>query len=334
MIISSLANAQSLTQSNEPSIGATRTMYVCDSSYANFNATTGTGVTWDFSAITGYSGVPSKSMSVTAPGNSDFSPATKVTGINGFISSYWTSTSSDRTSQGYVFTEATLGDVIVKFNTDAEKLMNYPFAVTNSFTDNFVGTLSNVTATSGAPIPCTGNIVSSIDGQGTLILPGSISLTDVIRNKVVETSNATITFLGNTVDVVVVRTQYDYFNTAGANALPVFSHINVAISGSAFNNEVSLVLSSVQPTTLLAVQENEISNFNMYPNPSEGKVVFKGDFSENASLEVMDQTGRVVSKVANLNNGTILDLSNVQKGIYTVVISNNGLKTVKSIALN
>lgn len=333
LIITSIANAQSLTQANEPGNGASIPMYVCDSSFSNFSSTTGTGVTWNFSAITGYDGVAPKVVSVKDTAGSGFTNSTKVSIVEGFVSTFWNSTSSVRASQGFVFTEPTIGDVIVKFSTNEEKLMNYPFAVTNTFTDTYSGTLYNDGFTSGGAVPLTGSITSTIDGQGTLMLPGSISLSNVLRHKVVETSNATITFSGFPVNVTVTRTQYDYYNV-GNSTLPIFSHINVAISSAAFNNTVTLVLSSVDSSPSASISDIGKNDFMIYPNPTQGKVSINGDFSTDASAIVLDYSGRTITSLENLNNGSTIDLSGIEKGTYLIVITNNGVKTTKSISVN
>lgn len=334
LLLTSVASAQNLTQANEPAIGASSNMFVCDSLYSNFASTNGTGVTWDFSAITGYEGVPSKMITVEAPSSNAFDPATKVTVIDGLISTYWTSSSTERTSQGFVYTDVTVGDVEVNFSTDNEKVADYPFAFGNSFTDAFEGTLYNGSITAAGPVPCTGTATAEIDGQGTLILPGNVTLPNIIRYKVVESSNATITILTLTMDVTVTRTQYDYYDINNSS-LPVFTHlqINATQNGTPINS-TTLVLSSVEPSVLVGLSDVAKNNFEVYPNPTQDKVTVKGDFSENASAVIVDQAGRVVVSVDSLSNGTILDLSGVQKGMYSVVIINNGIKTTKTISVN
>ncbi len=334
LFLTTIGNAQSLTQANEPQIGANITMYVCDSAFADFASTNGNGVTWNFAAITGYSGIPSKNISVAAPSDNSFSPATKVTSIDGFISTYWTSSSTDRTSQGFVYTDVTVGDVEVKFATDNEKIANYPFALTNTFTDSYSGTLYNGTITASGAVPCTGTATAIIDGQGTLVLPGNITLPNVIRYKVTENSSATITFSGFPIPVGVNRVQYDYYDINNS-ALPVFSHIQLNVTqNSSPINSTTLVLSTVEPTLLASIAENSKNNFAVYPNPTQGKVTVKGDFAAGASLVVMDQTGRIVTSLESVNNGSTIDLSNVQKGMYSVVITNNGSRTIKTISVN
>lgn len=333
LLFSAFAFSQTptLTQQNEPSIGETITMYECNSTFSNYSTINGTGVVWDFSSLQGASGNPTKIISVLAPDVSDYSPATKMTNIPNFISNYWGSTLTDRTSYGFKFQETTIGDVIVKFNVDNEKLMNYNFAVTNNLTDTYSGKCFNSILTSPQGSVCTGTISSSIDGQGTLILAGSTTFSNVIRHKVVETTNTTFNYLTQTIPAVITRTQYDYYNTSGSVKLPVFSHITITIS-SVSTSSVSLILSSVNPINV-GLTEVEKGIFLFYPNPTKGIVTLTGDFSENASLVVLDQTGRKVAFLERVENGSLIDLSEIEKGIYFVVITNHGVESTKSITL-
>lgn len=334
LFLTSVASAQSLTQTNEPAIGASLSMFVCDSSYLNYESTNGTGVTWDFSDITGYESVPSKMITVEAPATTDYDPATKVTVIDGLISTYWTSSSTARTSQGFVYSDQSVGDVEVKLSTDDEKVADYPFAFGNSFTDAYEGTLYNGSLTPTGAVPCTGTATAEIDGQGTLVLPGNVTLSNVIRYKVVESSNATVSLGPVTLDITVVRTQYDYYDINNSS-LPVFTHLQIeALNNGSALNSTTLVLSSVEPEVLVGLSDNAKNDFVVYPNPTQGKITLKGDFASNASAVVVDQAGRVVVSVESLNNGTTLDLSSVQKGMYSVVITNNGAKTTKTISVN
>lgn len=52
LLIATTAAQAQMTVSNEPSIGETSTMYVCDASTANLAGVNGTGVTWDYSNLT------------------------------------------------------------------------------------------------------------------------------------------------------------------------------------------------------------------------------------------------------------------------------------------
>ncbi len=330
MIVTAIANAQ-FTQTNEPAIGATTNMYVCDSNYTDAAATTGTGVTWNFSDITGYDGDQLKVLSVASAAGLGFPGSTKVTEIPSFISHYWSSTAAERVSQGFVFNEVSVGDVTVKLSGDEEKLMSYEFAFSSTLTDTYSGTLHNAIFANPA-VACTGTITSTVDGSGTLILPDATTTTNVLRHKIVETTSATVVIQGFPTDVTVTRTQYDYVAATG-NGLPLFSHTKVAIEAALVNIEVNVVLSSVDPVTA-SITKNDMSNFNLFPNPTQGNITLTGEFDSNASAQVLDQTGRVVASLDVLNNGSTIDLTGVNKGIYFVAITNNGVKSTKTISVN
>jgi len=338
LLFSGFSNAQSLTQLNEPALNATTTMFVCDSAYSNSNSTNGSGVTWDFSNITGYTGNPSKVVSVLIPDTSIFTGSTKMTKIPGFTSLYWNSTNTDRSSQGLIFTELNAGKIVMKFTTDNEKLMDYTtFSLNGTLTDSYSGTLSNNMLTPTGPIPCTGSIVSTIDGQGTLKLPGANNYSNVLRHKVIENSIGTLNVFGMSVTTNVIRTQYDYYNTTSGNNLPIFSHTNIVISAPGFNKTVNLVLSAIQPgasqVTSTPVIELDRNKFSVYPNPSEGKITINGEFSSTASIEVTDYSGRLVSTLTDVKNGMEIDLTSVEKGMYLIVVTDNGLKTSKTVSI-
>ena len=347
LLFSSFTNAQSLTQLNEPVIGNSATMFVCDSSFSNFSSTSGTGLIWDFSSITGYTGISSKVINVSLPDVTDFSPATKMTKVDGFISTYWNSSTNKRTSNGFVFTEPSLGKVVVKFSTNDEVINNYPFAYLDNLNDVFSGSLQNTSINGGIATNCTGTNITSIDGVGTLKLPNSNTFANVIRQKTVETTTAKISYLIFTSDVIVTRTQFDYFNTSGSTNLPIFSHINIVLSAKdlAIEKKVTLVISSVNPTLITpptppitptpdpiaSLEEVTSSNFSIYPNPTEGNITIIGNFSPNASLMLLDHTGRKVTSVETLVNETMVDLSSVNKGIYQLVIMDEGVKMSRNV---
>ena len=336
LLFTSFTNAQSLTQLNEPVIGNSATMFVCDSSFSNFSSTSGTGLIWDFSSITGYTGISSKVINVSSPDVTDFSPATKMTKIDGFISTYWNSSLNNRTSKGFIYTEPSLGKVVVKFSKDDEVVNNYPFAYQDNLNDVFSGTLQNPSINGGTATNCSGTNITSIDGSGTLKLPNSNTFANVIRQKTVETTTAKISYLIFTSDVIVTRTQFDYFNTSGSTNLPIFSHINIVLSAKdlAIEKKVTLVISSVNPTIITptaSLEEVTRTNISIYPNPTEGNITIIGNFSSNASLMVLDQTGREVTSIETLSSGTLLDLSNFNKGIYQLVIMDEGVKMIKNV---
>lgn len=331
LLTTSFVNAQSLTQANEPTIGASSTMYICDSLFTNANDVSGAGVTWDFSLISGYPENPNKVLTVKEPDTTIFTGATKMTEIADFISTYWSSNVDQKNSKGFIFKEKSIGEIVINYSEDDEKLMSYPFSMVSTFTDPFSGTLSNSFLYLNN-ITCSGSITSSMDADGTLKLPNSTTYSNVLRHKIVESTVGTINIPGlGDILTKVNRTQYDYY--APEISLPVFSHITVKINATGINKTVSLVLSAVQPTSTASLTSINESKFRVYPNPTTDKIIIKGEFIANSSAKIVDQLGRVVRTVEVLNDGSEIDLSTIQAGIYILSVSQNGIETQERISV-
>ncbi len=328
----SVAFSQSLTQANEPSIGATQTMFLCDPTADPYASTTGTGVTWDYSDILSVGG-QQRDVTIedatTDPNYASFPGAVKTIKVENALTTFMSSTSSERISQGFVYTEPSFGEVIATFDTDNEKLVDYPFSNGSSLTDTYAGSLSF--EFNGVPQnpSTTGNAYAWIDGEGTFIQSDGTSLSNVIRYKLIDTSYANITLFGN---IEVIRMQYEYYDLAN-NSLPVFTYSRVLIQqmggGTPLTDQI-IVLSQIEPTAYVNVDETAAVDFTVFPNPTTGEVIIKGEFEGNGTVEVLDNSGRLLNSMA-LSTGMTVNLSSYDTGMYMVRITNNGLTTTKTV---
>lgn len=336
LLLSTTSQAQSLTQTNEPVIGDTKLMYSCDTLTDPLASTTGNSVTWDYSQIIGMSG-QTQTIEIIDPATTanaaSFPSSTKAFSIQGSLTNYFNSTSTERVSQGFVYEEPNFGTVLAVFDTDEQTTIQYPFAYSNYFSDVFSGQLAF--DFNGLPQnpTCTGTSYASIDGQGTLLLPSSTSIANVIRYKIIDTVFTQVVFV-IPMDIEFIRTQYEYYDVANSR-LPIFTHSSVKIQQAGATTPLmsqTIVLSSVEPTQNLGLNEMA-SGFTVYPNPSEGTINFKGDFSADASALIFDNSGRQVKTIESLTNGQSMDLSALNKGMYLVLINNNGSQTTQTITL-
>ena len=71
-----------------------------------------------------------------------------------------------------------------------------------------------------------------------------------------------------------------------------------------------------------AVETFEANEIAMFPNPTTGIVNFSN--VENATIEVFNMMGQVVSRVEDANENATIDLSAVANGNYVVRIVKNG----------
>ena len=104
-----------MTQANEPAIGTSATMFLCDSNVTNYESMTGSGVNWDYSDINGVFGI-TKTIDVldatlTAEADS-FPGSTYAINVGGALISYYSSTSTQRVSQGFLYIEPSSPDPI------------------------------------------------------------------------------------------------------------------------------------------------------------------------------------------------------------------------------
>jgi hypothetical protein len=336
-LISSYSFAQTviMDQSNEPAIGDLKTMYTCDSLTDPLEATTGNGVTWDYTQLVGINGTRNLIVidPATSPYSSIYTNSTKGYSIEGSLTNFYNSTSTERQSQGFIFEEPSFGTVIAHFDVNEQKTVSYPFANGDSFTDNFSGNLSFTFNGLAQNPSCTGRSYASIDGQGTLLLPSSTTIENVIRYKIVDTVFTQVSFV-IPLDVVFIRTQYEYYDLTNDN-MPVFTYSFVSIKQA--NSATPLatqtaVLSSVQPILTAGLDTKKEINFAVYPNPSEGKITIAGNLN-NSSAIITDMRGRAIKVAKNISTGQQIDLTDLQRGSYFITIETDGKRTTQKLIL-
>jgi hypothetical protein len=337
LLIGGFASAQSMDQTNEPSLGENLTMYTCDSTTPNLAAITGASVIWDYSQLVGLNGQTKVIELVdpaTTPAAASFTTSTKAFNIQGSLTNYFTSTASERTGQGFVFEEQSFGTVLAVFDTDPQTTVSYPFALNSTLSDNFSGQLTF--EFNGIPQnpTCTGVTHSAIDGSGELKLPNGINLPNVIRYTTVDTVYTQVDLGIIPLDVEILRSQFEYYDYANGN-LPVFIYTTIIIQQAGATTPLlrqSVILSSVQPTSNASISENEESLFKVYPNPTSDALNILGNTNEIETAWIHDASGRLICQwtkdfslpldVSSLENGnyflTMKTLSGLEKSLFTV----------------
>lgn len=321
-----VASAQ-MTQANEPANGTT-SYHLADSNAATLDNITGAGVTWDYSQLAGYAG-EMRDIVVEAPSTtthaSEFTSSTKAITVAGQITTYFNSTATERSSQGFVYNDPTYGDIVITLGTDEEKLANYPFNQGDNFADAYAGNCALTYNGSPMNLTLTGTANIAADGEGTLLMPDGSSLSSVLRYKLIDSSYATVPIFGN---VVIVRQQYEYYQYSSSNMpVLVITKISASSPGSTTPiTEMGFTLSSAPTSNIVGVDKNELS-FGMYPNPAEAVLNINGAFSE-AEITLMDRTGRIIS-TSKTSNGKI-SVADLETGVYFVKVSAEGKTSTKT----
>jgi hypothetical protein len=333
----SVANAQ-FTQANEPVINDGRQMYLLDSTTIDYSAVTGNTAVWDYSAAVNENSVANnmRMISIIAPPTSNYPGATKAMEIEGYATSYFSSTATERVSQGFSFPEPTLGLIETKFSTNSEQLFTYPLAYNGTFTDaTIAGNLEF--AFSGAPTvaPATGTMTVKYDGLGTLMFPNGTSTANVSRVKSVDSFTATVTIGGFiTIPVLLTRTQFEYYNLASGGSLPIFIHSHVNVINSSDNSVLSnfsVVLSSTPSTARLI--DAEFASLSVYPNPASDVINVTGIDVNGSTATLVDQLGRTIATQSLVNGSTSFDVASLDAGIYVMNIVANGKTTSKLVTV-
>lgn len=81
----------------------------------------------------------------------------------------------------------------------------------------------------------------------------------------------------------------------------------------------------------LGLTENKAAvHVQVYPNPSNGKLTVKNNNSEINEIELIDLSGKVVYAKSVSGNETVLDISNLNKGLYILKVqTKNGSETIR-----
>ncbi len=319
------------TPGNEPVIGDASNMFLCDSFATNYEGVIGSGVTWDYSAIHKING-EMKSLSIidpaTTPNAGDFPTSNKNVEVQGFFSTYWETSATERNVVGFIYNEPSFGEIKAVF-TDPAKLMDYDFDLNDNVTDPYAGTL--YFDFNGIPLSpaTTGTSFSKVDGKGTLMLNAATTLTDVLRVVTIDTLNADIN-LGAPIPVVFIRKQFEYYHFATSN-LPVFTHSTGIMSTNGnVVGEFTVVLSYFEPDNVLAVNNTTVANFNVYPNPVKSDFTITGEFTQ-ADAQIINQTGQVVKTISGVTPGSNIEMSQFENGLYFLNLNINGQNHVQKI---
>lgn len=75
-------------------------------------------------------------------------------------------------------------------------------------------------------------------------------------------------------------------------------------------------------------------NFNLYPNPSDGKVTISFSSAESRTVEVLDLTGKIVYSTSSNQEELNMNLGYLLPSIYNVIITNgNGVKNFERLMI-
>ena len=88
-------------------------------------------------------------------------------------------------------------------------------------------------------------------------------------------------------------------------------------------SDIPMLRMNFDPSTISAVTDVKQTIFNVYPNPSNGEFVIALDATAKYDVIVTNVLGQIVYATSTNTMETTIDLSNFDKGVYTVELKNN-----------
>ncbi len=280
---------------------------------------TGLNQIWNFSAITqntnAVTGQTCISLS-SAPYSSVFPGANIVIAEDNGAQYFFKSINTPTTQIEYLGFKAPYATFNYT-NTYISEI--WPFTFGNSYTDSFSGTFSgNTSGTTSGISTKTGT------GTGTLILPGGVTLSNVLQIIRTETTVTTSNLAQGPSSATTTSKIYMYMHASKKSPALTLSYFR--LKSDADSTDFSgFSLSKISDLSVGLTDNTSDINLSVFPNPSEGffSVVLNKETSESAILCIYDITGKLV-KYINLGNGHIIkneiNLPDLEKGIYTAKV--------------
>ncbi|MFN8231458.1 MAG: T9SS type A sorting domain-containing protein [Bacteroidia bacterium] len=319
------AQTYTVTEANHMiAVGDTSRFYSCDTGAVNLSSilsATGSNISWNFTGVTVNNTV------VTTPYNSTISvaSATSYPGCN--IVQGTTSFFKNSTGPAQVeLVGASMMGASLNF-TNTAKVLQFPFALNNTFTDNFSGT---VTFTSNGTF--SGSVTVTADGNGTLVLPTGQVFNNVTRVKTKQTTTIN-GILPLPLPVTLKITNYDYYHVS--DLFPVFTISYNSIVLGVGSPTVTGTVRSNKAVTVVGISENILNenSFNVYPNPTNEVLNFNVNTIgiEPKEISIISLTGKVVYQSQFQNS---INLNQLKPGLYLLQVKTNLGNYKKKLIIN
>ena len=203
----------------------------------------------------------------------------------------------------------------------------------NSFTIVPSGASTYSYSGGSAVVTPTANTNYSVTGTNSLGCVGSntaVSSVTVNANPSVTSSTSnSIICVGQNAVLTASTSATSYTWNTGATTLSVSvsptvtSTYTVSVSNAAACVATSTITVTVSLCT--GINENYANSISVYPNPNNGilNINLTSALTQNSSLEVYDAIGKLVVKQTLTSELNVLNISNLDNGIYTFKVLNN-----------
>jgi hypothetical protein len=203
--------------------------------------------------------------------------------------------------------------------SDPTKYLEFPTTSSTNFTDPSACTFT----TSGFNFSRTISTHTQFSGYGTLITPEG-TFTNVVRMESVQT--IVDTYSMGTINSTV--TAYNWYKAGVHHELA-----NVSTTSSQSGTTQSAYYAEVPNN--LGLENNEIANLNVFPNPANSQVTITSDI-QMGSVSIYTLSGQeVMNMEVNGLNTAELNIESLNSGVYLVKVSgSNGELSVERLCKN
>ncbi len=323
LLINTAVKAQiTLTKAaNEPVIGDVDIRQNMDTVNAIPN-NSGTGQLWDFSTLTTGTAAAVASTYTTpasVPGGTAH-PTANIAQTDGTSPRFFKTTATTFEMLGM-----TTSSVTLTFTNSAVMAL-WPIAFNYSNNDPVSGTLSSAFGNG----TFSGNLIGTAPGSGTLLLPGR-TYNNVLQ--VVTYMNITATIATSLIPITATlnATNYQYYDAS--QKYPLLS-ISITKLNSLLGNQVTTTI-DVNNKIYAGINEYSLDNsLVIYPNPASNQINIQLNNFNKAQVEITNQLGQVVKTLNIKNNNEILDISDLNSGVYFVKTLSENKTSVKKLIKN
>lgn len=308
-------SAQTLTQSfNEPIVGDIDKSYRLDTSAYTSGmpvTQTGTNCVWNFSNLTGtFPMVVDSFINPSAAVGATAYPAATFVQHRDLLYTFYKSTPVPAQTELLGAYSPSLSLTFTNSAIIAGYPINYGYNVSDPVSGSFKYNTNN-----GA---CNGNIAISVPGTGTLIMPGNVTIPNVLCLRSVEILTLS---LGILPFGTFNQTIYNFYMPG--KKFPVlninYTSYQLLTGGPTINN---VVYGSNNYFTVAGVNENHTAklNYEVFPNPFHDQLNIRGvDTHEEYAYSFYDATGRLSLQTNKLNTDEVQKLI---PGMYFFEVKN------------
>ena len=338
ILISTIANAQTIAAGDTLTLGDSKLYFRADTSTTEMDNVVGANTIWDYTGLLMEYGVSSSTNTVidisTSAYASDFPNAQYHEDFPEGIQSFFTNTATGVEVEGFVFTSAGV-DYRVAYDDDNLNALVLPMNLGDTIIDNIEGTAFAPWAGSTATADITGTATITADGTGTLKI-GNNTYANSIRVKTVETSSGNAVVNGAPVGPIsVVRRSFAYYSNSTTDHFPilVIGKVIITLPGNALVTQ-KIVWSQINTENYLTVIDDSDMNpgfFRVFPNPAKNAVTVS-TVKGSEAIRIFNTVGMLIKEIKAPKSIESVDISGMSSGVYFVSVTDKGeTKTEKLV---